>query len=90
MPARNAATIAGVGLYRKNSPSRLVEGQRLGKKPAAFHLERADGINMRLAHEPVFRRTNYPSSRFREKNGLAVVTASHNVLWCIRSVKAMF
>ena len=61
MPAGNAAAIAGVGLYRKNSPSRLVEGQRLGKKPAAFHLERADGINIRLAHEPVFRRTNDPS-----------------------------
>ena len=28
---------------------------------AAFHLERADGINIRLAHEPVFRRTNAPS-----------------------------
>ena len=61
MPAGNATAIAGVGLYRKNSPSRLVEGQRLGKKPAAFHLERADGINIRLAHEPVFRRTNDPS-----------------------------
>jgi len=33
VPAGNATTIAGVGLYRKNSPSRLVEGQRLGKKP---------------------------------------------------------
>jgi len=28
---------------------------------AAFHLERTDGIKIRLAHEPVFRRTNAPS-----------------------------
>jgi hypothetical protein len=28
---------------------------------AAFHLERADGIKIRLAHEPIFLRTNNPS-----------------------------